>query len=207
MIIRHGHVVAEGWWSPFTKDDHQQLYSLSKSFTSTAIGMAVDEKRLSVEDPVISFFSDDKPATISDNLAALKVRHLLSMSVGHAKDSMLALEATPAGARWEKTFLEIPIVNEPGTHFLYNSGASYMLSSIVKKVTGMSEHEYLKPRLYDPLGITGATWTENAEGVNMGASNLRIRTEDIGKLGQLYLQKGALEGQTAYQPTMGGHRY
>jgi CubicO group peptidase (beta-lactamase class C family) len=195
MIIRHGHVVAEGWWSPFTKDDHQQLYSLSKSFTGTAIGMAADEKKLSIEDPVISFFPDDRPATISDNLAALKVKHLLSMSVGQAKDSILTLEATPAGTRWEKTFLELPVVYEPGTRFLYNSGSSYMLSSIVKKVTGMPAHEYLKPRLYDPLGITGATWTENAEGVNMGASNLRIRTEDIGKLGQLYLQKGTWDGQ------------
>jgi hypothetical protein len=70
-----------------------------------------------------------------------------------------------------------------------------MLSSIVKQVTGHSVHEYLKPRLYDPLGITGATWTENAEGVNMGASNLRIRTEDIGKLGQLYLQQGRWNGR------------
>lgn len=195
MIIRHGHVVAEGWWSPFTKDHHQQLYSLSKSFTGTAIGMAADEKRLTIEDPVLSFFPEDHPATISDNLAALKVKHLLSMSVGHEKDSILTLEASPAGTRWEKTFLGIPVTYEPGTRFLYNSGASYMLSSIVSKVTGMSVHEYLRPRLYEQLGITGATWTENAEGVNMGASNLRIRTEDIGKFGQLYLQKGSWGGK------------
>src|SRR6202012_4340102 len=110
-------------------------------------------------------------------------------------DSILTLEATPAGTRWENTFLGLPVVYEPGTRFLYNSGSSYMLSSIVKKVTGMPAHEYLNPRLYDPLGITGATWTENAEGVNMGASNLRIRTEDIGKLGQLYLQEGRWKGR------------
>jgi CubicO group peptidase (beta-lactamase class C family) len=195
MILRHGHVVAEGWWYPFSSELHQQLYSLSKSFTGTAIGMAIDEKLLKLDDPVISFFPKDQPSAISTNLAALKVRHLLSMSVGQEKDSILTLEHTPAGTNWEETFLALPIIYEPGARFLYNSGASYMLSSIVKQVSGHNVHAYLKPRLYDPLGITGATWTENAEGVNMGASNLRIRTEDIGKLGQLYLQQGEWNGR------------
>lgn len=190
MIIRHGHVVAEGWWYPFAPEQHQQLYSLSKSFTGTAIGMAVDEKLLKLDDAVISFFPKDQPSSISTNLAALKVRHLLSMSVGQEKDSILTLEHTPEGTTWEETFLSLPVVYEPGSRFLYNSGASYMLSSIIKQVTGHNVHQYLRTRLYQPLGIAGATWTENAEGVNMGASNLRIRTEDIGKLGQLYLQRG-----------------
>jgi CubicO group peptidase (beta-lactamase class C family) len=195
MIIRHGCVVAEGWWYPWSPGYHQQLYSLSKSFTGTAIGIAIDEKRLKLDDPVIGFFPAEQPSSISTNLAALKVRHLLSMSVGQEKDSILTLEHTPAGTTWEETFLALPVIYEPGTRFLYNSGASYMLSSIIKKVTGHSAHEYLKPRLYDPLGITGATWTENGEGVNMGASNLRIRTEDIGKLGQLYLRQGQWNGR------------
>ena len=157
-----------------------------------------------LDDPVISFFPEGQPSSISTNLAALKVRHLLSMSVGQEKDSILTLEHTPEGTPWEETFLALPIVYEPGTRFLYNSGASYMLSSIVKAVSGHNVHAYLKPRLYDPLGITGATWTENAEGVNMGASNLRIRTEDIGKLGQLYLQQGKWNGRPAREPAMGG---
>src|SRR5579863_2959818 len=195
MIIRHGHVIAEGWWYPFSSELHQQLYSLSKSFTGTAIGMAIDEKLLKLDDPIVSFFPKDQPSSISVNLAALRVRHLLSMSVGQEKDSILQLEHSPEGTTWEETFLALPIVAEPGTRFLYNSGASYMLSSIVKQVSGHNAHAYLKPRLYDPLGITGATWTENTEGVNMGASNLRIRTEDIGKLGQLYLQQGRWNGR------------
>jgi CubicO group peptidase (beta-lactamase class C family) len=195
MVIRHGHVIAEGWWYPFSSDRRQQLYSLSKSFTGTAIGLAVDEKRLSIDDTILSIFPEYAPKEISANLAALKVRHLLSMSVGHGKDSVLLLEASAPGVPWEQTFLSLPVVFEPGSQFMYNSGASYMLSSIINKLTGKSANEYLKPRLYDPLGIVGATWTENAEGVDMGASNLRIRTEDIGKLGQLYLQKGMWNGK------------
>jgi CubicO group peptidase (beta-lactamase class C family) len=196
MIVRHGNVVAEGWWAPYSSEHRMQLYSLSKSFTGTAIGLAAREGLLSIDDAVIKFFPPDYlPAQISDNLAALKIRHLLSMSVGHAKDSILILEASPEGVPWEKTFLNIPVAFEPGTRFLYNSGASFMLSAIINRVTGQTAHEYLKPRLYQPLDIVNATWGENWEGINMGASHLRIRTEDIAKFGQLYLQKGTWNGQ------------
>jgi CubicO group peptidase (beta-lactamase class C family) len=195
MILRHGYIVAEGWWAPYSSEHRQQLYSLSKSFTGTAIGLAVDEGLLTIDDPVIRFYPDLLPNEISDHLTALKVRHLLSMSVGHAKDSILILEASPPGVPWEKTFLSLPVVFEPGSQFMYNSGASFMLSSIVKKLSGKTAHEYLKPRLYDPLDIVGATWTENFEGINMGASHLRMRTEDIAKFGQLYLQEGTWNGR------------
>ncbi|GAC1310653.1 MAG: hypothetical protein NVSMB24_28340 [Mucilaginibacter sp.] len=190
MILRHGHVVAETWWEPYSSEHRQQLYSLSKSFTGTAIGLAVSEGLLTVDHPIIKFFPDYLPVEVSDNLASLKVKHLLSMSVGHAKDSILVLEDSPIGVPWEKTFLSLPVVFNPGSQFMYNSGASFMLSAIIKKVTGKSAHEYLKPRLYEPLGITNTTWGENWEGINMGASHLRMPTEDIAKFGQLYLQNG-----------------
>ena len=195
MILRHGHVVAEGWWHPYSSEHRQQLYSLSKSFTGTAIGLAVAEGFLSVDDPIIKFFPEYLPASVSDNLAALKVRHLLSMAVGHGKDSILLLEASAPGVPWEKTFLSLPVVFQPGSQFMYNSGASFMLSAIIKKVTGVSAHEYLKPRLYDPLAITNTTWGANWEGINMGASHLRMPTEDIAKFGQLYLQNGMWNGK------------
>lgn len=195
MILRHGQVVAEGWWWPYSSEHRQQLYSLSKSFTGTAIGMAADEQLLSVDDPVIRFFPDMLPENVSENLAALKVRHLLSMSVGHEKDSILILEASAPGVPWEKTFLSLPVVYPPGSRFLYNSGASFMLSSIVKMVTGKTAHAYLSKKLYAPLDIKGATWTENFEGINMGASHLRMRTEDIAKFGQFYLQQGMWKGK------------
>jgi CubicO group peptidase (beta-lactamase class C family) len=195
MILRHGNVVAEAWWAPYSSEHRQQLYSLSKSFTGTAIGLAVSEGLLTVDDPIIKFFPDMLLSEISDNLAALKVRHLLSMSVGHGKDSILILEASAPGVPWEKTFLSLPVVFKPGSQFMYNSGASFMLSSIIKRVTGKTAHEYLRPLLYQPLNITNTTWGENWEGINMGASHLRMPTEDIAKFGQLYLQKGTWNGK------------
>ncbi|MEO6330093.1 MAG: serine hydrolase [Ginsengibacter sp.] len=195
MILRHGYVITEGWWSPYSSEHRQQLYSLSKSFTSTAVGFAVSEGLLSVDDPVIKFFPHMLPDEVSDNLASLKVKHLLSMSVGHAKDSIMILEHSPLADTWEKTFLSLPVVFIPGTQFMYNSGASYMLSAIIKKVTGKTAQEYLQPRLYKPLNIINTTWGENFEGVNMGASHLRMPTEDLAKFGQLYLQKGVWNGK------------
>jgi len=195
MILRHGYVVAECWWAPYCSEHRQQLYSASKSFTSTAIGFAVAEGYLTVDDAIIKFFPDMLPDKISENLANLRVKHLLSMSVGHAQDSIRTLEASPDGVPWEKTFLSIPVEYEPGSRFLYNSGASFMLSAIVKRATGFTAQEYLHPRLYEPLDIADATWTENFEGINMGASHLRMKTENLAKFGQLFLQKGKWNGK------------
>lgn len=195
MIVKNGHVIAEGWWNPYSSEHKQQTYSLSKSFTSTAIGFAVDEKLLTVEDKVVSFFPGQLPAVISQNLAALKVKDLLTMTVGQEKDSILLLEQSPAGTPWTKTFLSLPVVEKPGTKFMYNSGASFMLSAIVQKVTGQTAHDYLNRKLFTPLNIIGSTWTTNPDGINMGASHLRLRTEDLAKFGQFFLQMGKWNGK------------
>jgi CubicO group peptidase (beta-lactamase class C family) len=192
MMVRHGQVIAEGWWSPYSADLNHMLYSLSKSFTSTAIGLAVTEGRLKVEDPVISFFPDDLPGNISENLAALKVKHLLTMSVGHAKDSTPVITPTD---NWVKAFLALPIENPPGGTFLYNSGATYMLSAIVQKLTGQKVIDYLGPRLFQPLAIEGMTWETCPRGINTGGWGLAIQTEGLAKFGQLYLQKGVWNGK------------
>ena len=165
MMLRHGQVVAEGWWSPYAAELKHTMYSMSKSFTSTAIGLVVSEGKLSVEDKVISFFSDDLPEKISENLAALKVKHLLSMAVGHEHEPMAAVIASE---NWVRTFLAEPIPREPGSLFVYNSTATYLCSAIVQKVTGQRVIDYLTPRLFDPLGITGMTWETCPRGINTG---------------------------------------
>ena len=165
------------------------LFSLSKSFTSTAVGMAVAEGRLSVDDPVLSFFPDEAPRKPGENLAAMRVRHLLAMSTGHDQDTTEHLYRRRDG-NWARAFLARPVAHAPGTHFLYNTGATYMLSAIVQKVTGQTLLEYLRPRLFEPLGIEGATWETCPRGVNTGGFGLSVKTEDIARFGQLYLQRG-----------------
>lgn len=194
MLLRHGKVLAEGWWAPYAPNLKHTLYSLSKSFTSSAIGLAVEEGRLAVEDKVISFFPGDVPAVVSENLAKMRLRDLLTMSTGHAKDTTASLREQ-SGKAWVRSFLEQPVDYEPGTFFVYNSGATYMLSAIIQKVTGQTLLEYLTPRLFKPLGIEGADWEVDPKGINTGGWGLRVKTEDIARFGQLYLQKGKWNGK------------
>jgi CubicO group peptidase (beta-lactamase class C family) len=194
MLVRHGQVIAEGCWQPYTLERPHMLFSLSKSFTSTAIGLAVADGKLSLDDAVISFFPEQMPVKVSGNLAGMCIRHLLSMSTGHAKDTVDRLILSRDGD-WVKQFLSLPVKYTPGTHFVYNSGASYMLSAILQKVTGKTLLEFLQPRLFEPLGIIGATWESCPRGINTGGWGLKIRTEDIACFGQMYLQNGAWNGQ------------
>jgi len=193
MILRHDKVVAQGWWNPYQATLRHSLYSTSKSFTSTAVGFAVSEKLLSVNDKVISFFPKSLPDTISPYLAQLTVKDLLSMSVGQTPDPTFTIAGSTD--HWVKSFLALPIKYEPGTHFLYNTLATYMLSAIVQKVTGQKEIDYLRPRLFAPLGITGMDWEVSNEGINTGGWGLRLKTEDLAKLGELYLHKGMWNGK------------
>lgn len=193
MLLRHGHVIAEGWWQPYAPDLKHTLYSVSKSFTATAIGLAVSEKKLSVNDKVISFFEDQLPDTVSAFLEALTVKDLLTMSVGHATDP--TGQIIRSDEDWVKAFLRTPIAYQPGSQFLYNSMATFMLSAIIQKVTGEKLVDYLNTRLFQPLRITDLDWELNPQGINSGGWGLRLRTEDMAKFGQLFLQKGRWQGQ------------
>ncbi len=193
ILVRHGKVVAEGWWKPYAPELTHSMYSTSKSFSAAAIGFAVGENRLRVEDKVISFFPDLVPNPMPPYLSDLTVKHLLSMTVGHDPDPS---QVIPGGSdAWVKAFLATPIVKEPGSTFLYNSMASHMLSAIVTKVTGEKAIDYLRPRLFEPLGISGIDWEVSPEGHNTGGWGLRLHTEDMAKFGQLYLQDGVWNGR------------
>ena len=125
VMSRHGKVIAEAYWKPFATDQIHTLYSLSKSFTSTAVGMAIQEGYLKLTDKVYSFFPDMLPESISDNLMKMEVRHVLNMATGHVKDTMGTMR-NATDVPWSKTFLAQPVEKEPGTHFLYNTGATYI---------------------------------------------------------------------------------
>jgi CubicO group peptidase (beta-lactamase class C family) len=193
MILRHGKLITKGWWTPYASSLKHTMYSCSKSFTATAVGFAISEKKLSLADKVISFFPEDVPATVSDNLAALTVKDVLSMSDGQDPDPTFT--TVSRDSNWIKSFLSVPIVYKPGTKFLYNTLGTYMLSAIVQKVTGQKILDYLTPRLFKPLGITGIDWEIDPKGINTGGWGLRLKTEDMAKFGQLFLQKGIWNGK------------
>lgn len=191
MVLRNGFVIGEGWWAPYAPQYKHTLHSLSKSFTSAAVGLAINEGHFTVETPVISFFPESLPKEVSPNLAAMKVKHLLTMTTGHAADEGIRTRALP----WVQAFLTAPIVHEPGTFYVYNTSASYMLSAIVQKTTGQKIFDYLTPRLFEPLKIEGADWEVSPQGINTGGFGLRVRTEDIASFSQMYLNNGKWNGR------------
>jgi CubicO group peptidase (beta-lactamase class C family) len=169
------------------------MHSVSKTFTSMAIGFAVQEGLIEIDNKVVSFFPDDLPDELSPGLQELEILDLLTMTVGHNPLSLQKIK-TYKGS-WEQLFLARPIIYEPGTIFAYNSMATYMLSAIIQKVSGKTVLDYLQPRLLGPLGISGAEWEESPSGVKTGGWGLYIKTEDMAKLGQFLLQKGKWEGK------------
>ncbi len=194
MLLRHGQIAAEGAWAPHRLDAPHMLFSLSKSVAATGIGIAAGEGLLSVDDLVISFFPEYITEAIAANMADLRVRHLLAMSTGHDVDTAIAQRLEPNGD-WVRAFFDTPIVHPPGTFFLYNNGASYMLSAIVQRVAGMTLLDYIRPRLLEPLGIGYARWETCPKGSSIGASGLHMTTDAIARFGQLFLQKGMWNGR------------
>lgn len=192
MLVKGGAVAAEAAWRPYRLDSRRKLYSLSKSFASTAIGIAASEGRLSVDDAVLSFFPGKAPAVPSPNLRAMKVRHLLTMTSGRQADSAdrFLRADDPVAA-----FLGLPVELPPGSRFVYDSGATFMLSAIVQALTGQRLSSYLKPRLFDRIGIAAPEWARHPCGIDLGGVGLRITPEDIARFGQLYLQKGLWKGE------------
>ncbi len=196
MMIRHGKVIAEHWWAPYAPQYQHAMYSATKTFTGAAVGFAVKEGLLNIEDKVSSFFPDLLPDTISPQLAALTVKHLLTMSVGHASTSYAG-----SGDSQVRSFLAAPFAHEPGTSFAYNITASHMLSHIITRVSGVSIYEYLKPRLFDPMGIEDVVWEMDNDGYNMGNGGSHMKTSDMAKMGLFLINKGKWNGEQLLDPS------
>jgi CubicO group peptidase (beta-lactamase class C family) len=193
MVVRHGHVIAEGWWAPYSADRPHLLYSLSKSFTSTAAAFAQAEGLLGLDDPVISHFPEWDADITDPRSRSIRVRHVAAMASGHTREMMgEAIARDPADP--VRGFLLIPPDREPGTVFAYSQPCTYTLASIIQRNAGLPLTQYLRPRLFDPLGIGPVGWSTFPPGREQGFSGLHARTEDVAKLGQLYLQKGQWDG-------------
>jgi CubicO group peptidase (beta-lactamase class C family) len=193
MVVRHGRVVAEGWWAPYSAERPQLLYSLSKSFTSTAAAFAQAEGLLDLDDTVVSHFPEFAADITDPRSRSVKVRHVASMAAGHTRE-MLAEAIMRDPEEPVRGFLLIPPDCDPGTVFAYSQPCTYALASIVQRNAGMPLTRYLRRRLFDPLGIGHVGWHTFPPGREQGFSGLHARTEDIAKLGLLYVQGGRWEG-------------
>ncbi|TYP68002.1 serine hydrolase domain-containing protein [Paenibacillus methanolicus] len=194
MLLKRGTVIAEGSWQPYEAGRKRLSNSVSKSFTSAAIGIAVAEGKLSIEDAVVSFFEDEVPEQPDPKLSGMRVKHLLTMSTGHDVDTVVPVLKS-GETDWVRAFLALPLAYEPGTVFKYNTGATYMLSAILQRVTGERLVDYLQDRLFAPLGIDNSAWDSCPAGITAGGWGLSLTTEEMARFGQLYLQQGMWEGK------------
>ncbi len=197
MAVRNGHVIGECAFKPFEMDYWHVTHSMCKSVTGMAIGLLVYEGKIKLDDKIEDIFGKKGPLQYFFS-KGLTVRHLLTMSSG--------AEFNESGAcvynDWRKQFLESQTKFTPGTKFEYNSMNSYMLSAIVTEVTGESMFAYLKPRLFEPLGIKRAFWETCPQGITKGGWGLYLRAEDMAKLGLLYLNNGEYNGQMILPPEL-----
>ncbi|MFE2278734.1 serine hydrolase domain-containing protein [Streptomyces sp. NPDC059454] len=194
MVLRHGRLVAAGWWAPYTARRPHQLYSLSKNFTATAAALAEAEGLLDFDAPVLSYFPEFEADITDPRSRAMLVRHVASMASGHEGETVdAAFAADPAEP--VRGFLLQPPQRDPGTVFAYNQPCTYTLGAIVQRVTGQSLTDYLRPRLFGPLGIGEALWQRDRTGREIGFSGLHAATDAVARLGQLYLDDGIWRGE------------
>ena len=196
QVLRHGVVVAEGWWAPYAPDRPHLLYSLSKSFTSTALGFAVAEGLVDLDATVLSYFPEFDAEVTDERARRILVRHVAAMASGHREETLGRAEEHPSGDV-VRGFLQIPPDAEPGTLFCYNQPCTFSVAAIVQRQSGQGLLEYLGPRLLGPLGIDPGNlgWLKDAQGRELGFSGFHAPTEAVAKLGQLYLQRGVWEGR------------
>ncbi|WP_433345951.1 serine hydrolase domain-containing protein [Microtetraspora malaysiensis] len=189
MVVRHGHVVAEGWWAPYSAGRPHLLYSLTKSFTSVAVGLAIADGRLSLDDRVVDVLPDHVPADISEQGRRITVHHLLSMTAGHSTDSLAkAWQLEPDDL--VKGFLRVPFSEPEGTRHTYDNATTFVLARMVERVTGRGLPELLDDRLFRPMGVDHAEWDRVASGAAFGFHGLHLTTEAVAAFGELLLRGG-----------------
>jgi len=194
LIWQDGALITSAYWAPYSRARPHMMHSVTKSFTSMAVGLAVSDGLLSVEDAVLEFFPD-YAGPVDDNLRAMKVRHLLTMTSGHGR-GISGGSWRRVLSSWVEDFLRQPTPYEPGTVFVYDSAASYMLSAIVQRVTGRLIADYLSERIFEPMGMSvNMTWDTGTDGINTGGNGLSCTSEDMLKLGILHLQNGEWQGR------------
>lgn len=190
MIMRHGKVCAEGWWSPYAPGVRHGLQSHTKTYAATAVGIACTEGLLKLSDRIVDIFPDEIPENPSENLKKLTVRDVLCMGCG--------MDTMPRPSMdWIREFLATPVNHVPGTAFMYNSTGSTFLGAIVRKLTGLGLHDYLKPRLFDKIGIDADNlrWLTMPDGMEVGGGGMFATTEDNLRLMKLYADGGVWEGE------------
>ncbi|MDR3293375.1 MAG: beta-lactamase family protein [Clostridiales bacterium] len=192
VLVRHGKVAYEAYRFPYNAETPHAVNSFSKSVTSTAAGFAIAEGLFSLDSKIYDFFPEYKLKKRALRYGGeLTIRHILTMTTGKT----INITKDKSYIDWVEDFLNAPFGHKPGTHFHYTNENAYMVCALIRKLTGLTVREYLKPRLFDPLGIEIPAWETDRNGVEAGGWGLYLKTEDGAKLMQCYLDGGKFNGR------------
>ena len=197
LVIRHGYIVSETYFAPYRQDSKHELYSCTKSFIATLVGVAVDKGLIEGTDQrVMDFFAGRDFEHQDSQKDSMTVDDLLTMRSGlDWQEGDPAYRAMYQSADWVKYVMDEPMAQAPGTTFNYCSGCSHVLSAILKQATGVNPRDFAEQNLFKPLGIVNADWDTDSSGLPIGGWGLQIASRDMAKLGYLYLHGGQWDGQ------------
>lgn len=192
LILRDGALVFEHYFDPYTADKPHAMYSCSKTFTSMCVGIAVGKGLIHLNDRVVDFFPD-VPYENTENLQKMTIHDLLCMGSGHGEDTFGGMLA--AEGNWPGVFLNQVVDHEPGGHFVYNTGATYMLSAILTRVTGRSTLDLADEWIFRKIGIDRPVWLTCPDGVPQGGTGLYLKPRDLARMGLLISNNGVWKGE------------
>jgi CubicO group peptidase (beta-lactamase class C family) len=196
MIVRNGYVVMDVYFYPFEKGMLHDLASATKSFTSSLIGIAIEQGHIqSVEQPVLDFFPERVVANLSAEKEAMTLEDLLTMRSGIECHGEVTVREMIASPDWGQFILDLPVISKPGLSYNYCSQNSHLLSAVIQEATGMSALSYAGQNLFGPLGIPDVTWPSDPQGNSWGWGDLKATPNDMAKLGYLYLNRGQWDGR------------
>jgi CubicO group peptidase (beta-lactamase class C family) len=195
VVIRGGDIVYERYYNEQTADMPVHLWSVTKSVTSMAVGIAIAEGLLRLDQTVGELIPERIPAGADPRTSSVTVEQLLTMTSGWAWDSSTDFLHLDDAPDWAARTLGLPMACDPGTCYEYNSGNAHLLSVILQQVTGQTEANFLQGRLFAPLGIAPPSWRQSPQGETAGAFGLELNPRALAKLGYLYLNQGAWDGQ------------
>jgi CubicO group peptidase (beta-lactamase class C family) len=199
-IARHGYLILDATVYPFPPGAKHAIHSCTKSIVSALAGIAVDQGYIGVNQSVLDLFPGREVAHLDPEKETMTLEHLLTMTTGwECRDSYLyrwrGLEQMAQADDWVQFMLDLPMAEEPGTHFEYCNGASFLLSAIIQEATGMSALDFAEEHLFGPLGISDVEWPSNPQGISIGWGRLRMKPHDMAKIGYLYLNEGLWDGE------------
>jgi len=193
LILKDGKLVSEGYYHPFTKEKPHRIYSCSKSFVSAAIGLLESEGKLKLDDKICDYFRDKLPeGGVHPFIARTTIRDMLRMASPHARTTYKLYNMDD----WAKTFFICEPSHLPGTVFSYDTSATFTLTSLVERLSGVSLMEYLRPRVFDKIGISDTAYAlKSPLGTDHGGSGLIMTTEDMARFALCCMQEGVWEGE------------